>query len=203
MISTLTPLDQAVLRLVVFTIGGLTVATMAALLQTTSLRAGPDIVTSAVTDLASLGLLVVNGDHSDRVRVEHEIVAQVVTEITPEDEKLELRSEVVAGLSALLDAHDAPSDEAVLYDRFLGIVNHTELRQEPSLMSHVVRYVQLQSDLERYRYLAGVCRDSVCWDVLDVLPDSTVRSLLDAIQKSSLFNFGLVATSRLRTSRSP
>ncbi len=197
-ISTLTPLDQAVLRLVVFTIGGLTVATLAALLQTTSLRAGPDKVTSAVADLASLGLLVVNGDHSDRVRVEHELVARVVTEITPEDEKLELRAEVVAGLSALLDAHEAPSDEAVLYDRFLGIVNHTELRQEPSLLSHVVRYVQLQSDLERYRYLAGICRDSVCWDVLDVLPDSTVRSLLDAIQKSSLFSFGLVATRRLQ-----
>ncbi len=198
-ILTLAPLDQAVLRLVVFTIGGLTVATLVALLQATSLRARPDNVTAAIGDLASLGLLVVNGDRADRVRVEHEIVAQVVTEITPEEEKLELRSQVVNALSSLLDPREAPSDEVVLYDRFLGIVNHTELRQEPVLMSHVVRYVQLQSEQERYRYLAGICRDSVCWDVLDVLPDTTVRSLLDAIQKSSLFSFGLVATSRLRS----
>lgn len=197
-ISTLSPLDQTVLQLVVFTIGGLTIATLAALLQATSLRAGPDNVTAAISDLASLGLLVVNGDRSNRVRVEHEIVARVVTEITPEEEKLELRSQVIAALSALLDARESLSDEAILYDRFIGIVNQTELRQEPLLMAHVVRYVQLQSDLERYRYLAGICRDSVCWDVLDILPDTTVRMLLDAIQKSSLFSFGLVATSRLR-----
>lgn len=198
-ILTLAPLDQAVLRLVVFTIGGLTVATLVALLQATSLRARPDTVTTAIGDLASLGLLVVNGDRADRVRVEHELVAQVVTEVTPEEEKLELRSQVVTALGSLLDANEVPSDEAVLYDRLLGIVNHTELRQQPSLLSHVVRYVQVQSDLDQHRYLAGICRDSVCWDVLDVLPDTTVRSLLDAILKSSLFSFGLVATSRLRS----
>lgn len=197
-ILTLAPLNQAVLRLVVFTIGGLTVATLVSLLQATNLRTRADDVTAAIGDLASLGLLVVNGDRADRVRVEHELVAQVVTEITPEEEKLELRSQVVAALSSLLDAGDSTSDEAVLYDRFLGIVNNAELRQVPSLMSHVVRYVQMQSELDRHRYLASICRDSVCWDVLDVLPDTTVRALLDAIQKSSLFNFGLVATTRLR-----
>ena len=197
-ISTLAPLDQAVLRLVVFTIGGLTVATLGALLQATSLRVGPEQVTAAIGDLASLGLLVVNGDRFDRVRVEHELVAQVVSELTPEEEKLELRTEVVAALSSLLDASETPSDEAVLYDRLLGILNETELRQEPTLMAHVVRYVQLQAELDHHRYLASICKDSVCWDVLDDLPDTTVRSLLDAIQKSSLFSFGLVATSRLR-----
>ena len=82
-ILTLAPLDQAVLRLVVFTIGGLTVATLVALLQATNLRARPDSITSAIRDLASLGLIVVNGERADRVRVEHELVAQVVTEITP------------------------------------------------------------------------------------------------------------------------
>lgn len=197
-ILTLAPLDQAVLRLVVFTIGGLTVATLVSLLQATNLYTRPDSVTAAIGDLASLGLLVVNGDRADRVRVEHELVAQVVSEITPEEDKLDLRSQVVTALSSLLDAGEASPDEAVLYDRFLGIVNDAELRQEPSLMSHVVRYVQLQSEFDRHRYLASICKDSVCWDVLDVLPDTTVRSLLDAIQKSSLFSFGLVATSRLR-----
>lgn len=197
-ILTLAPLDQAILRLVVFTIGGLTVATLVSLFQATNLRTRPDSVTAAIGDLASLGLLVINGDRADRVRVEHELVAQVVSEITPEDEKLELRSQVVAALSSLLDAGEASSDEAVLYDRLLGIVNGAELRQEPSLMSHVVRHVQLQSEFDRHRYLSSICKDTVCWDVLDVLPDTTVRSLLDAIQKSSLFSFGLVATSRLR-----
>lgn len=198
-ILTLAPLDQVVLRLVVFTIGGLTVATLVSLLQATSLRAHPESVTAAIGDLSSLGLLVVNGDRADRVRVEHELVAQVVTEVTPEEEKLELRSQVVSALSSLLDAEEAPSDEDVLYDRLIGIVNDVELRQEPALMSHVVRFVHLQGERDRHAYLASICRDSVCWDVLDVLPDTTLRSLLDAIQKSSLFSFGLVATSRLRS----
>lgn len=198
-IGTLAPLDQALLRLVVFTIGGLTVATLVSLLQATNLRTPPDTIFAAIRDLASLGLLVVNGDRADRVRVEHEVVAQVVTEMTPEDEKLELRSQVVSALSVLLEGSERQPDEAVLYDRFLGIVNGVELRQEPSLMSHVVRFVQLQSDRDRHRYLASICKDSVCWDVLDVLPDTTVRSLLDAIQKSSLFEFGLVTTTRLRS----
>ena len=197
-ISTLSPLDQTVLRFIVFTIGGLTIASLVLLLRVTDLRARPDAVTSAITDLASLGLLVVNGESADRVRVEHELVAQIVSEITPEDDKLEFREQIVTALSTVLDQGTASREEAVLYDRLLGILTDVELRQSPSLLSHVVRFVQIQSDLDRHRYLSSICRDSVCWDVLDTLPDTTVRALLDAIQKSSLFSFGLVAAARLR-----
>jgi tetratricopeptide (TPR) repeat protein len=199
-IETLRPLDQAVLRFIVFTIGGLTIANLVALLAATDLRLPADAVISAVKDLAALGLLVVNGESADRVRVEHELVAQVVTEITPEEDKLELRSQIVEALSVVLDRGSAPAEQAVLYDRLLGIVHSTELRQTPSLMAHLVQFIQMQSDQERYGYLASVCRDSVCWDVLDSLPATTVRSLLDAIQKSALFSFGLIATERLRQS---
>lgn len=199
-ILTLPAPDQAVLRFIVFTIGGLTIASLVSLLHATDLRLRPDVVTGTIADLAALGLLVVNGDSSDRVRVEHELVAQVVSEITPEDEKLELRTQAVTALSAVLGNRATPSEEAVLYDRLLGIVTDVELRQEPLLLSHVVQFIQLQSERERYGYLSSISRDSVCWDVLDVLPGTTVRSLLDSIQKSSLFNFGLVATTRLRRS---
>lgn len=201
-ILTLPPLDQAVLRFVVFTIGGLTIANLVSLLHATDLRLGADAVTNAITDLATLGLLVVNGESADRVRVEHELVAQVVSEITPEEEKLELRTQAVTALSSVLDRRATASDEAVLYDRLLGIVNDAELRQSPSLLSHVVQFIQIQSELERYGYLSSMCRDSVFWDVLDTLPDTTVRTLLDAVQKSALFTFGLVATARLRRSGS-
>jgi tetratricopeptide (TPR) repeat protein len=196
-ITSLLPLDQAVLRFVVFTIGGLTVANLAALLAASDLRLTPEAVTSAVADLAVLGLLVVNGASSNRVRVEHELVAQVVTEMTPEEEKLDLRAQAVNALSRVLDTA-SEDDWEVLSDRLLGIVTHAELRQSPALLSHVVHFIQSQHEQERHRYLASVCRDSVCWDVLDVLPERSVRALLDAVQKSALFNFGLVATSRLR-----
>jgi hypothetical protein len=199
-ILTLPALDQAVLRFIVFTVGGLTIASLVSLLHATDLRLRPDAVTGTIADLAALGLLVVNGDSADRVRVEHELVAHVVSEITPEDEKLELHTQAVAALSVVLRDGATPSEEAVLYDRLLGVVTDVELRQEPSLLSHVVQFIQLQSESERYGYLSSICRDSVCWDVLDVLPDTTVRSFLDSIQKCSLFSFGLVATTRLRRS---
>lgn len=201
-ILTLPPLDQAVLRFVVFTIGGLTMASLVSLLQATDLHLRADTVINAIADLASLGLLVVNGESADRVRVEHELVAQVVSEITPEEEKLDLRAQAVTALSAVLAEGARANDEAVLYDRLLGIVSDVELRRSPALLAHVVQFIRMQSELERYGYLSGICRDSVCWDVLDTLPDTTVRTLLDAIQKSALFSFGLVATARLRRSGS-
>jgi hypothetical protein len=199
-ILTLPPLDQAVLRFIVFTIGGLTIANLVSLLHATDLHLSPDAVINAIGDLATLGLLVVNSESADRVRVEHELVAHVVSEVTPEEEKLELREQAVTALSTVLDEGAMPSDEAVLYDRLLGIVSDVELRQVPSLLSHVVQFIQIQSEFERHAYLSSVCRDSVCWDVLDALPDTTVRSLLDAVQRSALFSFGLVAAARLRQS---
>lgn len=199
-IQTLAPLDQTVLRFVVFTLGGLTIATLAALLRVSDLRLRPDAVTHAIADLGALGLLVVNGESADRVRIEHELVAQIVSELTPEEEKLELRGQILAALSALLDERTSPSEAPILYDRLLGIVNDVELRQTPSLLSHIVEFVQSQSELDQHRYLSSICRDSACWDVLDILPDTTVRTLLDAIQKSALFSFGLIATARLRRS---
>lgn len=203
-ILTLPTAYQAILRFVVFTVGGLTLASLATLLKATDLRLSPEVVRSAITDLAGLGLLVVNGDNADRVRVEHDVVARVVSETTPEDEKLELRSQVVKALSTVLDESGTSSDHmAVLYDRLFGIVNDTELRQTPALLAHLVQFVQMQSDLERHHYLASICRDSVCWDVLDTLPSTTVRSLLDAIQKSAMFSFGLIASARLRQGSGP
>jgi tetratricopeptide (TPR) repeat protein len=197
-ILTLSPLNQAVLRFVAFGVEGLTVANLVSLLGATDLRPKPAAATSAITDLAALGLLVVNGESADRVRVEHELVTQVVTEITPEDEKLKLRAQGVAALTDVIDAGTTPGDEVVLYDRLVQIVNDVELRQKPSLLSHVVQFIQIQGRQEQYGYLSGICRDSACWGVLDLLPAITVRTLLDAIQKSSLFSVGLVTAGHLR-----
>lgn len=197
-ILALSPLDQAVLRFVAFGVGGLTIASFVSLLHATDLHMHPAVATSAITDLAALGLLVVNGESADRVRVEHELVTQVVTEITPEEEKLELHAQTVAALAAVLNAGATPGEEAVLYDRLVGIVNDVELRQTPSLLSHVVQFIQIQGQQERYGYLSSICGDSACWGVLDLLPEMTVRLLLDAIQKAALFSFGLLTTMHLR-----
>lgn len=197
-ILSLHELDQAVLRFVVFTVGGLRVGSLVAVLRAMNMHAQAAAVTSAVADLVSLGLLVLNGDTADRVRVEHELVAQLVTELTPEDEKLEFRAQVLNALSKVLDDGATPEDEPVLYDRLVGIATAADLTMSPSLATHIVRFVQMQADAERHRYLAGICRDSVCWPVLGALPGPTVRSLLDAIQKCALFEFGLLTVTQLR-----
>lgn len=197
-IETLSELDVTVLRAVVFTLGGLTISNLVALLEAFHLGVTREIVATAIRDLADLGLLVVERHDSDRVRVEHELVAQVVSRITPEEEKLELRHQVVSALSRMLDSGSNSENESILYDRLIGIVAEVELRQTPSLLAHVERFIRSQSELERYGYLASICRDSVCWEVLDILPESTIRLLLDAIQKTSLFSFGLVVTAKLK-----
>jgi len=187
-IQSLPAFDQAVLRVIVFTVGGLTISSLVSLFEATDFHRRGESISDAIGDLATLGLLVVNGDSANRVRVEHELVAQVVTEITPEEEKLELRSQVVAALSSVLDGGLAPADEAVLYDRLIGTVHESELRQMPALLAHLVRFIRIQSLLDQHGYLASICRDSVCWEVLDTLPETSVRSLLDAIQNTHSFD---------------
>jgi hypothetical protein len=193
-------LDQAVLRFIVFTVGGLTMSSLASLLHATDLTVQTEDVASSVNDLAALGLLSVDADAAQRISVEHELVSQMVNEATPEEEKLELRTQLIQALGRVLadDRSLSSAEKDLLYDRFLGIVSGAELRQVPFHMVLVVDFVRAQASIERHLYLAGLCRDSVCWDVLDLLPSATIRSLLDAIQKASLFSFGLVASSRLQ-----
>ena len=93
-----------------------------------------------------------NGERADRVRVEHELVAHVVSDTNPEEEKLELREQAVNALRAVLDAGVPTDEEAVLYDRLLGIVNEVELRQTPALLAHVVRFIQTRSEWEQHAY---------------------------------------------------
>lgn len=195
-ISSLRPIDQLVLRLVVFLLGGLSISHLAAICEASDLHINGGVVSTAIRDLASLGLLIVNSDSRDRVRVEHELVAHVVNDLTPEDEKLELRQHLLAALSRVLDGSAA--DDVSLYDRLIGIAHETDVRARPALQAHIVKYLDLQNQQEQFAYLASISRDSVCWDVLDLLPEHSLRILLNAIQKCSLFNFGLVITANIR-----
>ena len=198
-IGDLSPVDQIVLRLVVFVLGGLSVGQIVRLFKAIGLHVDSQAVTLAIADLAALGLLVVNGEQNDRVRVEHELVAQTVHALTPEEEKLEFRTQLVRAISAVLDAGPAEDGQIALYDRLLGIAGEQEFRSDPTLQSHLVTFVCDQYARERHTYLAALLRDSVCWSILDLLPGHVVRLLLDAIQKSSAFSLGLVTTQKLRT----
>ena len=198
-VQSLEPIDQLVLRVVVFLLGGLSICQMLGLIKAMHLHAAPEAVGSAIADLSALGLLVVNSRHHDRVRVEHEIVSQVVSELTPEDEKLELQAQLVQALTELLNSNlNAGDDADTLYDRLIGIVTEMDVRSSVQIQSHLVRFADRMAAAENYTYLSTLLRDSVCWDTLDILPSVTVRSLLDAAQKSSAFEIGLLATQKLK-----
>ncbi|HEY6898403.1 MAG TPA: hypothetical protein VI279_14175, partial [Rhodocyclaceae bacterium] len=195
-IQSLRPADQMVLRLIVLLLGGLTLSSVLALLKASQFGMKPETVATAISDLTALGLLIVNGEKRDRIKVEHEIVSTVVTAMTPEEERLELRAHLVQALASVL-SEDNRRDDA-LYDRLLGIVHVQEVRASASLQSHLVDFIYAQHSRERFSYLCGLYRDSVCWEVVDLLPPDCVRILLDSIQKCALFGFGLVATQHLQ-----
>ncbi len=198
-IQSLRPADQLVLQLVVFVLGGLSISTVVELFKATHLGLTAEGVSSAISDLTALGLIIVNSERHDKVRVEHEIVSSVVTAITPEDEKLELRSHLVEALSEVLSHGRTQENKDILYDRLFGIVHEKEVRSRPSLQSHLVAFINAQDAEERFTYLTHLCSDSVCWDVIDILPTDSIRTLLNAIQKCSLFPLGLVATQKIAT----
>jgi tetratricopeptide (TPR) repeat protein len=196
-IQSLSSADQMVLRFIVFLLGGLTISSLVELCKASHLGLGADTVTAAIADLTALGLVIVNGEQNNRPRVEHEIVATVVTELTPEDEKLELIAHLIKALSSVLDKQTKKGDDDALYDRLIGIVHEQEVRSRPSLQTHLVDFIHTQNSREKFSYLCNLYRDTVCWDVVDILPLECVRVLLNAIQKCSLFAFGLIAAQRL------
>lgn len=196
-IETLGPIDQMVLRFIVFLLGGLTISSLIELCKASHLGLGSDTVAAAVADLAALGLVIINGDQNNRPRVEHEIVATIVTALTPEEEKTELVAQLVRALSSVLDMHPRKDDDDALYDRLIGIVHEKEVRSKPSLQAHLVDFIHTQNSREKFGYLCSLHRDTVCWEVIDILPPDCVRIFLNAIQKCSLFAFGLIATQRL------
>ena len=201
-IQSLSPVDTTVLRLVVFLLGGLSLTHVAQLFETSILGLPNESVTASISDLTALGLLIVNSEFRDKVKVDHEIVATVVSSLTPEEEKLELRMQLVGALTELLFSANPNQSNDVLYDRLLGIVSENEVKSSPAMLSIVVDFLNKQEGLERYEYICSLFKDTVCWELLDDLPNSSIKTLLNSVQKCSFFSLGLLATQRLKKSKS-
>ena len=199
-IQSLSSIDTIVLRLVVFLLGGLSITQLAQLFKTSILGIPQDSVLLAISDLSALGLLIVNSEFRDRVKVDHEIVASVVSSLTPEEEKLELRKQLVDALTELLFSQSNVQNNDVLYDRLFGIVNKNEVISNPSVLSIIVDFLHKQEGLERYEYISCLLKDTVCWEILEQLPSSSVKTLLNSLQKCSFFSLGLIAAQRLKNS---
>lgn len=197
-IRSLRPSDQLVLRFIVMLFGGITVSSLVALFKVSHLGLRPDDIVIAVADLAALGLIIINGEHKDRIKLEHEVISSLVDALTPEEEKEEVRAMLVAALAKHLDRQNGDRNDDVFSDRLVGIVHEQEVRSNAVLQSHLVAFLYSQERKEHFAYLSTLLRNGVYWDVLDLLPADCLRILLDSVQKSSLFHFGLIATERVR-----
>lgn len=197
-IGSLRPVDQLVLRTVVVLLGGLTVSTLIELFKGSHLRLEAENVHTALSDLTTLGLLFINGENHNKVKIDHEIVSTVVHSLTPEEEKLELVSCLVDALCELL--HRFPNDENAdaVYDRLIGLVHHKEVRSRNDLLRHLIDCLYRQNNEERFAYICGLAVDSIYADVLDILPSDCIRIILNALQKCSEFSLGLVLTEKLQ-----
>ncbi|MEL6542840.1 MAG: hypothetical protein AAFQ34_15745, partial [Pseudomonadota bacterium] len=65
----------------------------------------------------------------------------------------------------ILNNRKSGDDDDALFDRLIGITLEQEVRQNPAIQSHLVRHINRQHELEKYMYVATLCRDSVCWQV--------------------------------------
>jgi len=91
------------LRLVVFLLGGISIAQVHTALKALNIGIEHAAVANALGDLVAMGLIAINSERRDKVRVEHELVSRVVTELTPEEEKLEFREQLVEAIGNIID----------------------------------------------------------------------------------------------------
>ncbi|GFM34532.1 ATP-binding protein [Desulfovibrio subterraneus] len=196
-VQSLPALDQFILRTIVILLGGLSIAHLIELFKTSNLGVDPNQISWAINDMMAMGLLVLNSESHDKIKIEHERVASAVTDLTPEDEKMELREQVVKSIVNLL-AEKQLADDDVLYDRLIGNTHEQEVRSCPKIQTHIVNFINTKNSLEQFTYLSTLGRDTVCWDIIDILPSSTIAILMNAVQKCSLFHFGLILAERCK-----
>jgi tetratricopeptide (TPR) repeat protein len=197
-IDSLHPQDQLVLRFVVFLLGRITVNSLADICRAANLGIQNGDVFTAVEDLAKLGLVIINGENKDRVRPEHEFVSTLVRDLTSEEEQQELQAQLVDALSQMLQRPVADDYDEILYDRLVGIVHEGNVRSSQAVLTHLVNFVYMQKRRERFGYLADLLETSTYQHILDLLPEDTIRILLDALQKTSRFSLGLIIAQRLQ-----
>ncbi|HOV02991.1 MAG TPA: ATP-binding protein [Kaistiaceae bacterium] len=102
-IQSLGSIENLVLRLVVFLLGGISIAQVHTALKALNIGIEHAAVANALGDLVAMGLIAINSERRDKVRVEHELVSRVVTELTPEEEKLEFREQLVEAIGNIID----------------------------------------------------------------------------------------------------
>lgn len=199
MIQYLPELDQLALQLITLLMGGLKVDDVVSILCSVVNPYSELEIRKTLTDLAVIGLLIINGTGNDRIRVEHELVAHAVRRYTSEERALELKDAAVSAISLRLEQTASDAEYERLVDRLIGLVSPSEIRNRHDLLAHLIALIDRQSLKANYRYLIWLFGTPTCSQVLNLLPSYCAEVFLNAFQKTSQFDRGLAGVELIRT----
>jgi len=194
--------DKLILQLVTLLIGGLRVEDLVSVLHFMTQTTPKSDIHQTISDLVTMGFLIVNSSASDRVRTEHELVRTTIRKTTTESELLGLRQSAILALTQHLDTIAPNEEKQRLSDRLIGLLSASEIRANKKHLVRITILVGQQAAKGRYHYLAALFLESPISDIVDLLPESCLVSFLDAFQRTSLFDSGLVAIELIKQGRS-
>lgn len=194
-------LDRLILQLVTLLIGGLRLDDIVSITHGIAQSTSKPDIHQSITDLVAIGFLIINGSTSDRVRTEHELVRTTIRNTTTEAELLGLRQSAILALTQHIDSVGTDPEKERLSDRLVGLLTAAELRANKKHVVRVASLVGYQAEKGRYHYLVTLFFESPVGEILDLLPDSCLLAFLDAFQKASSFDSGLVAIEMIRQKR--
>lgn len=191
-------LDRLMLQLVTLLIGSLKCEDLIHLTQWFVHPLTHGDIERSLRDLATLGLLIINGSHHNRVRTEHELVRTSVRRLTSEEDALDLRHQVVEALVSRLERATGEEEYERLVDRLIGLLSAEDLRERHDLLGHLIALIDRQHSHERFHYLLSLYDTLGRTQALGILPSHSLTAFLDAFQKTSQFDRGLAAVEMMR-----
>jgi hypothetical protein len=194
--------DKLILQLVTLLIGGLRVEDLVSVLHFMTQSTPKSDIHQTIVDLVTMGFLIINGSASDRVKTEHELVRTTIRRTTSESELLGLRQSAILALTQHLDTVASDAEKQRLADRLIGLLSASEIRANKKHLVRIATLVGQQAGQGRYHYLTALFLESPISDIVELLPESCLVAFLDAFQKTSSFDSGLIAIELIKRKRS-
>ncbi len=152
---------------------------------------------TTLDDLVAREYLKINGENNDRVRSGHERVVHAMRDLVDDELQEEVRRSLVGALAEAIDK-DPEGIEPYLLHCLVGLQSAQELARN---LHYISRLVRAQHRNEQFGYLVTIAHELN--DILAMLPQEVIATLLDAHQKASAFDRGLELIHRLERENAP
>ena len=148
----------------------------------------------ALSQLILLEYLKINSDTGTRIRAGHERIIQAMKELTSDDQFNDIRSFLIEEFSSwLVKQGTTKENETYILHCMVGLQTAMELQHNLHFVSRLIRR---QYRAEQFAYLVNLAGEAK--EILPMLAEDSVALLLDAMQKSSAFDRGLLMLQHLQ-----